>query len=323
MQDGRTLCNPLNALVKDADIFVTSVQEDSKPRLGIDYETLRESNPKIIYVSFTGFGPKGPEKDSKGFDPMVQGYSGLGFVTGPDVPKVIQIIFGDQMASIAVSHAMLAALVARDRQGHGQRIDVSLYGALLWLNQANVLGTSVTGVNTNQPWDRTINPPIRNTWKCKDGKWLIGTNHPDSVYWERLCKAMELDHLLTDPRCATFEQREKNYREIVPIFDEKFLTKTRDEWMAIFRKYDMMFQIVQDLHQVINDPQALENDYLVEVDHPFVGKQRWPGYPYSFSENSTVQAVAPELGEHTVEVLTKLGYGPGDIAALRAKKVIN
>jgi len=313
----------LHRLVETADFFITNLRTTSKPKIGIDYKTLSKINPKIIHVNINGFGANGPMKDTGAFDPMGQAVSGMLYLTGSDEPTLLQQLVLDQMTAITASHVMLTALVARDRQGVGQEVHVSLYSSALWLMHANLLASSVLKENIKFKWERMKNPALRSNFKCGDGKWIMSANHPEYKYWPIFCEAIGRTDLVTDPRFETPELRHANLVELMGLLDVVMLTKPRKEWLDIFRKHGLNFAPVNEMIDVVEDPQALENNYLVDFNHPALGTLRIPGYPASFSANTVgTHSAAPELGQHNDAVLSELGYASGDIDKLRQSKVI-
>ncbi len=307
----------LARLVKTADVFLTSMRKTTIPKLGIDYESLKKINPNLVYISISGFGSKGPMADVGGFDPMGQAISGMALIIGQDSPIVLQLLILDQLTAITVSHAIITALFVRERHGYGQELHVSLYGSATWLLHFNLLTTSVMKTNLKLDWDRTMNPPLRNSYKCKDGKWLMATNHPEHKYLPIACRVLGLDNLLNDPRFATPEARAENARDLIAILDEMMLQKNRDEWLTILQREGLNFVPVQQFDEVLKDPQALVNGYVVNVDHPVMGKIAMPGFPIQFSANETCTEPAPERGQHTDAVLDELGYGAAEIASFK------
>ena len=313
----------LHALVREADVFLTNLRESTKPKLGIDYETLRQVNPKLIHANVNGFGPKGPMSDVGGFDPMGQAVSGMMRVTGADEPVVVQMYLLDQMTAITASHAILSALVMRDRKGIGQELHVSLYGSATWLMHANLLTSSILKQNIKPKWDRNTAPPLRNNFKCQDGKWIMGTNHPDHKYWPVFCEAVGQKQLENDPRFATTPLRRANMVELTALLDKVFVTRPQKEWLQILCDAGLLYAPVQEMEDVLQDPQALVNGYVVDYDHPSMGKVRIPGYPVNFSTHAAgPHAPAPELGEHSMAVLAGLGYTSQDIERLKAQNVV-
>jgi crotonobetainyl-CoA:carnitine CoA-transferase CaiB-like acyl-CoA transferase len=312
----------VNRLVETADIFLTNLRQPATRKLQIDYESLKQVNPRIIHLSVSGFGSRGTMADVGGFDQIGQAMSGMLFLTGADKPVVLQTIILDQLTAITASHAMLTALFVRERHGYGQALHVSLYGSAIWLMYANITATSVMNKNIQVNFDRTVNPPLRNFYKCSDGKWLMGVMHPERQYWPAFCEATGLKHLDCDPRFATSEARVENVTGLIAAIDEALLAKTRDEWLKIFHENNLNFGPIQDFQEVLEDPQALINDYIITIDHPTLGLVKVPGYPVQFSANQTCTGPAPDRGQHTDVVLAKVGYSPDDIAGLRHAGVV-
>ena len=312
-----------NRLIESADVFLTNLRKSTKPKLGVDYATLAKINPKIIHASVSGFGPEGSMSDIGAFDPMGQAISGMVFLTGPDEPVLLQSVVLDQMTAIAASHAMITALFVRERHGMGQEVHVSLYSSALWLMHSNLLSTSILKGNSPLPWDRLRNSPLRNCMKCGDGNWIMGTNHPEQKFWPDFCSITGQQDLQNDPLFATPEARSENAVELMKIFDAVFMSRTRDEWLTMLQDKGLMFAPVQTLEEVLVDPQATVNNYVVDFDHPSLGRVRLPGYPVHFSANSAgPHAAAPEKGEHTQLVLSEMGYSESEILSLERENVI-
>ena len=319
-KEGRDI---FNRLVESADVFLTNLRKSTKPRLGLDYETLKKVNPQIIHASVSGFGLEGPMSDIGAFDPMGQAVSGMVFLAGTDEPVLLQAVVLDQATAITASHAIITALFYRERHGIGQEVHVSLYSSALWLMHANLLATSLMKTNPVIPWDRQKNSPLRNCFKCKDGKWIMGTNQPEEKFWEKFCDITGQPHLTNDPRYADTVTRVENAGTLMDIYDKVFMTRTRDEWMQLFRQNGFMFAPVQQLEEVLKDEQALLNDYVVDFDHPFLGQVKLPGFPVTFSANRVgTRNASPGLGQHTDPVMKDMGYSDRDIQRLRRGGVI-
>jgi crotonobetainyl-CoA:carnitine CoA-transferase CaiB-like acyl-CoA transferase len=158
---------------------------------------------------------------------------------------------------------------------------------------------------------------------CGDGGWILGTHHPEERYWPSFCEATGRTDLLDDPRFTDEAGRPVNFAELMQIFDEVFATRTRDEWMEIFRERGLMFCSVQHISEVPTDPQALANDYVVPFDHPTQGSLKIAGYPVHFSAcRAGTRAAAPTLGQHTNEILREIGCEGAEIEALRQEGVV-
>jgi crotonobetainyl-CoA:carnitine CoA-transferase CaiB-like acyl-CoA transferase len=312
-----------HALVREADVFLTNLRKTTKASMGLDYENISRINPQIIHANVSGFGPEGPFSDRGAYDPMGQARSGMMFTTGKDKPALINLGVLDQSTAIAASHAILTALFYKERHGIGQEIHVSLYSTGLWLLYGNMLMMGALSLDPNIEWSRSANSPLRNLFCCKDGNWIIGTHHPEDRYWSVFCEATGRTDLLSDPRFADDAGRIENCPELVAIFDEVFATRTRDEWMDIFREYGLMFSPVQKLNEIFADPQALINDYVVDFEDPVFDKIKIPGYPVHFSKNSAgTRSFGPTIGQHTDQVLRQMGYTDDEIRKLKKEKVI-
>ena len=313
-----------NRLIKWADVFLTNLRPSTKKELGIDYASMVKVNPKIVHANVSGYGPNGPLSDLGAFDPLGQARSGMAYLAGNDYPTPLHLGILDQSTAIAASHGIITALLARERKGIGQEVHISLYSTAMWLMYCNFMIKSLIGIDPNMRWDRSLNSPLRNAFQCKDSKWIIGTNHPEERWWPVLCKATGQEHLIKDPRFVDQQSRFDNCPELVAIFDEVFLAKTRDEWMEIFVGYQLMFSSVQQMEEVFTDPQAQANDYIRNFDSPSFGELQVPGYPVHFSAcDAGIRSFAPEIGEHTQMVLEALGYSPEEIQRLKNEGIVD
>ena len=312
-----------NRLVKDADVFLTNLRKSTKTELGIDYAAISRINPKIIHANVSGYGPEGPMSDVGAFDSMGQASTGMMFVTATPEPAILRLGILDQATAIAASHAVLTALFVRERTGTGQEVHVSLYGTALWLQQLNVMIANTLSIDPCGPISRDEHSPLRNCFRCQDGRWIMGTHHPEEKYWITFCKVMGKSELIDDPHFTDDAGGPDNFSELIPIFDEVFLTKTRDEWMNIFYEHGLMFCSVKTIKEVETDPQAIANNYIVPFDHPVHGRLNIPGYPAHFSKCSAgPRSHAPTMGEHTDQVLNDMGFTDEEIVELRKEGVV-
>jgi len=310
-------------LVKESDVLVTNLRKSTKIKLGLDYESVSCLNPKLIHASVSGYGPEGPMSDTGAFDPLGQAQSGMMFVTGNPEPAMLHLGLLDQATAIALSHAILTALFVRERKGVGQEVHVSLYSTALWIQYANLMMSTVLAINPCVPASRSNHSPLRNSFCCQDGKWILGTHHPEERYWPAFCEATGQANLLEDPRFTDGSGRPINCAELIEIFDKVFATKPRDEWMKRFRERELMFCSIQHIMDVETDQQALANGYVVPFDHPTQGRVNIPGYPVHFSASTAgIRRIAPKLGEHTDEILREIGYTDSDISAMRRDGVV-
>jgi crotonobetainyl-CoA:carnitine CoA-transferase CaiB-like acyl-CoA transferase len=308
----------LERLVAGADIVTTNVRLSTQARLGVDFESLRTYNDRLVYVNVSGYGETGPYADLGGFDPLGQAVSGMAMMTGDDEPRPVEMIVLDQLTSITASHAALAGLVARDRTGEAQAVYTSLYGAATWLQHANLLATSWVGRKIELAWDRSIVSPLRSTFRCQGDDWIIGTNHPPEKYWEPFCRAIDRVDLLVDERFDQHEKRVQRSAELIAVLDETFVTRSRDDWLERLHDAGLLFAPVNSLQDVLVDEQAVVNGYVRNLEHPLLGELTVPGYPARFEGLAAgTQCPAPRLGQHTADVLAELGFSADEVTELR------
>jgi crotonobetainyl-CoA:carnitine CoA-transferase CaiB-like acyl-CoA transferase len=215
--------------------------------------------------------------------------------------------------------------VARERQGIGQEIDSSLLGSSLFLMSLNV--SFKLGLNIEMPKHNRVASynPLWNYYKCSDDKWIVLAEIQADRAWPTICHALGIIALEKDPRFNSLETRAQNSAELISILDEIFITKTRDEWLWILGQAgDLIFEPVNTISDVIEDPQTIANEYITDFNHPVFGKFKVIGAPVKFSKTpGQITREAPEFGQHTEEVLTEvLGYTWADIAKLKEEDVI-
>ena len=308
-------------LIQRADVFVTNLRKSTKRALGIDYASISEINPMIIYAGVSGFGPEGPDSDSGAFDPMGQARSGMMLISGSEEPVLLNLAVLDQTTAIAVSQAIMTALYYRERNGVGQEVHASLFGTAIWFQYTNMMMNGLMSIDQISS-RRSLNSPLRNVFCCRDGKWLVGTHHDDR-HWGLLCEVTGQPELIHDPRFSTEGVRSRHYAELIGIFDQVFQTRTRAEWLDLFRAHGLMFSPVQQIHEVFTDPQALENGYIVDFNHRVLGRKKIPGYPIHFSHvKAGTRTPAPGLGEHTDAVMKEIGVSDEEIAELKGQGII-
>ena len=315
-------------LVKDSDVFVHNYRQGVPERLKMDYETLCQYNPKIIYAAASGYGPKGPESREPAFDYLGLARSGIMNMVGDSdaPPMLIAGGIADQIGAIMIAYGVVTALFVRERLGIGQKIDASHLGSMMAL-QGLYLGIGLyVHPEPRQGLTRENVPnPLWNHYLCKDGQWLVlGMLQPDRQ-WPAICKALGIEHLEKDPRFEDQFKRMDNSAEIIATMDEIFITKSSAEWMKILKETgDIICTPVQQLSDLENDPQVLANNYIINYNHEVLGPVKVPGPPITFSKTpGEVRAEAPEFGQHTEEVLIEMGgYSWEEIAQFREEEVI-
>lgn len=316
-EEGRSV---LERIISTADVFLTNLRPSSKEKLGIDYQALSAINPRLIHVNVTGFGPNGPLADRGAYDTLGQAMSGMFYVSGHSTPQPLPVVVLDQLTAQLAAQAATTALLARERQGGGgQDVHISLYGSgALWLS-AQLIAQSVLKTAPNVTYDRMRKSPLMAVYECQDGRWIVGTN-PGRSLWHAFCEetgALKLkDH--------EWDINDRASQEAMyAVLDPLLRTRPAAEWVEVLRARGLLFAPVQDFAQVLEDPQAAENGYIVEADHPRLGQVKLPGSPMSFGKQETSRwEPAPSLGEHTDKILQELGYDSDQISRLRDRNIV-
>jgi len=311
----------MNKLLEGADVFLSNFQPQVLARYGLDYETVAKLNPRLIYGVLTGYGEKGPDKDKPGYDyAAFWARSGLMRKIGPpDAPPPPQRSgMGDNISSLCVVSGTLAGLFARERTGKGQEVSFSLYNTGVWALQHDIQMPLVTGQEIPNTDRRNVSNPLWNTYQTKDDRWMQLVMVQSDRFWSPFCRTLGLAHLEKDPRFESHIKREENNEELIRIISEEMGNRPLEEWEELFEKNELVSSRVQSPMDVVNDPQAIENDFFTEFDHPVVGPLKLVASPVKFNgQKPPIRLPAPEVGQHTEEVLLELGYSWEDIAGLK------
>jgi len=317
----------LHRLVKESDVFLQNFRPGVAKRLGVDYESLYQVNPRIIHASGSGYGLKGPEAERPAFDIIALARGGIMTMSGePGAPPDAASSIADQTGATLLAYGIVLALLARERTGVGQQVDVSLLGGQIWL-QGLIIQGSLFNLEFQQrrrvPRIERTNP-LWNVYLCKDGKWLVLSMLQSDRYWSRFCKVLGIEQLENDTRFSNSTVRGENCQELISILDKLFATKNVGEWLDLLWKEDLISAQVQNHEDLPHDPQVLANDYIIDFEHPVGGKVQYVGIPVNLSATpGRLRHAAPELGQHTEEVLIEVaGYTWDEIAELRDKGVI-
>jgi len=313
-------------LVERSDVFVHNYRKAVTKKLGMDYDSLRRHNPKIIYAVATGFGSRGPEADVAAFDLVGQAKSGIMKpLADPEVvPTPCQPGVADQIGAIMLAHGIVVALLARERLGIGQEVEVSLLGSMMALQTVFISGALV-GIQYPRRTRENAGNPLANYYRCQDDKWICLCMVQSDRHWANFCRAIGREDLATDERCSDMFKREKIAEELVAALDEVFATRPRDEWMKLLRERgDFVIAPVNTHPDLVDDPQVTANNYVVEYEHPVSGRTSTLGFPIALSETpAAIRLPAPEWGQHTEEVLIEVGgFSWEDIAQLKEEEVI-
>ena len=316
----------IHKLCAEADVFLNNLRPYEMGKFSLTYETLSALNPRLIYANVTGYGLKGPEKNSGGYDSVAfWARSGvMEMMHDPDTaPNVSRTAYGDSITSLSLLAGVMTALFARERTGIGQQVEVSLYNTATWVLGFDITGCLITGKDAVRPQRKTMSNPIRNHYPTKDGRWLMLGMTNAQTYWPEFCKAINRPELENDPKYATFDARQKNAAELVKMIEEIFLTKTYVEWMEHLGKYKLVWSPICTPLETTRDEQAIANEFFIDWDHPDYGPIKVLNNPIKLSKTlAGIQCRAPELGEHTDELMAKLGYDPEEVKRLKETGVI-
>jgi crotonobetainyl-CoA:carnitine CoA-transferase CaiB-like acyl-CoA transferase len=312
-------------LIDRADVFVTNLSIDAPIKMGIGPEVLLKRNPRLVYAQASGWGRKGPDASGLSFDYTGIGRSGLMMSCGERGSPPAQVLpgLGDELGGMVCAWAVCIALYAREKTGKGQLVDTSLMGSIMCMLSLVLSAPAILGQEFPRENRRAAGNPIYNHYRAKDDRWFILAHLQPDRYWPNVCRALGMPELEKDPRFDSIEARGENAEELIAIMDKRFLTKTRDEWFEIFKKEGIIYTPIQSPREVVDDPQALANDYVSWFDHPVLGRTKVVGFPWDFSQTpASIRREAPEFGQHTEEILLEMGYTWDDITRLRDEKAI-
>lgn len=306
-------------LVEAADVLMSNFVPGTLEAWGLGYDEMAALNPRLVYAAASAFGPIGPDACREGADLVAQAASGLIATTGVDghEPSPMGAAIADHSGSQNLVIGILAALMHRHSSGLGQRVDVSLLGASIWAQASEYSYYLTTGVlpkraNRGHPLVRGV---LR-MFPTSDG-WIVLVGVPPQL-WPGFGRALERPDLAENPRYNTLIADREALEELFPILDAVFLTRTTAEWAQRLAAEQQRFAAVRSYEEVVADPQTWLNGYFVEGDHPGRGRVRVVGNPIRLSATPTEPGiVAPEIGQHTEEVLLEAGFTWDDMEQLR------
>jgi CoA:oxalate CoA-transferase len=309
-------------LAKEADVILQSFRPGVAERLGIGYEDISKINPKVIYCSFSGYGETGPTAHRAGGDMWSQAMSGIVSVLGypGGAPQMVPFPACDHVGGILTAYAVMTALFVRERTGVGQSLTVNNLDAALYL-QFSGFAKYLTDGDMPYKQGRSYETPPFGPLRAKDGDVL--TIFGTGVMWPSFCKVVGVEHLADDPRFNTDEARQENREEIGKLLDDAFSKKTRAEWAQIFRDARMRCDPCLTYEEVVAHPQLAANDMIFTTRHPTRGEQKMLGLPVKLNQTpGKPQGPSPLLGEHTKEILLKLGYKAKEIVEFEKQGII-
>ena len=311
-------------LAESSDVVVENFTPGVMERFGLGYDEVKQTNPKIVYCSISGFGQDGPYRNRPAYDQIMQGISGLMSITGePDgEPQKIGIAVTDIGAGMWSAFAIMAALHHREQHGEGQYIDVSMMDAqVAWLTyQAAYFFANGEPPKRMGAAHPTLVP--YQAFMCQDGKYINVAVGSERI-WGRFCQGMHREDLQNDPEYAVNSDRVRNRAKLVPMLQEYFLTRPVADWVEDLQEANVPCGPINDLADVFADPQVLARNMYLEIPHPTLGSIKQTGLPIKFSLTpGRIDRHPPLLGEHNQEILEGLGYSVAQVDEMKENAII-
>jgi len=306
-------------LVEQADVLVHNFRPTVPPRLGIDYETLRARNPRLVYCALTGYGDTGPLKDSAGYDQVLQTMTGICTLQGKrgGAPEIVYGSVVDYYAAALVAGGVASALYERERSGIGQYVGVSLLRSALTMQSARLIWAEGEPRDIGRDFR---SGGITGIHPTREGYLYISANTPR--FWQSLCEKVGLAELAQTERYDTVRKRAQHAAEIVPRLHDALRARSALEWEAHFGD-DVPCAAARAVEDVFDHPQVLAEEMVTTTEHPLVGRYKGMTRPITFDRTPGPDPfAAPVFGQHTDAVLARSGCSPEDIEHLHASGAI-
>jgi crotonobetainyl-CoA:carnitine CoA-transferase CaiB-like acyl-CoA transferase len=313
-QGGRTI---LERLVRWADVLIENFRPGTMERLGFGYDRCAEINPQLIFASITGFGQEGPYRNIRVYDMVAQAVSGIAAtqVDQQGKPSLVRSLIADKVTALTMAQAITAALFHRERTGIAQRVDVAMLDAALAFNWPE--GMYNHSFIDDVPAVFPEYGALSRLWTASDGQVAIGMMQ--NVEFLALAKSLDREDLATDPRFQSVAGRMKHQKEWAPEIAREMAARTKDELMAGFIREGAVGGRVNYCAEVVDDPQVVFNQSVVEIDHGAAGRVRAARPPARFAATPAAAVdAAPSLGEHGRAVLAAVGFDAAEIDGFAA-----
>lgn len=312
----------LKQLIAKADVVVENFRPDVKFRLGIDYESLKASNPGLVYASISGFGQTGPLAERPGFDQIAQGMGGLMSVTGDPTgaPMRVGIPIADLCAGIFAAQGILVALLEREKSGQGQWLHTSLLESMVYMMDFQTSRWLMDGEIATQAGNFHPTSIPTGVYKARDGYMNIAVF--GSKIWERFCDILEAPHWVTDSRFHDKAGRSVNRDALNADINQRLAKQDRAYWIERLNAGGVACGVINNMQDALNEPQIEHLGMIKDVVSNRMGAQKMVGQPVQLTRTpSTIARSAPKRGEHTEEILAEFGYTSDDVARFKTKGV--
>lgn len=312
----------LKRLVEGADVFVQNFRPGAADRMGIGERALREVRPDLVYVSISGFGETGPYAHKRVYDPVIQALSGLASIQSDrrsGRPHMVRTIIPDKLTAVTAAQAITAALLSRERTGEGQHVRLAMLDAMVAFLWPEGMARYTLVDDERAAPQRSATRDL--VFQTKDGYITVGTVSDEE--WRGIARATGHHEWLEDPRFATPTGRVRHWDERLELVGDVLRTRPSAEWIERLDAEEVPCAPILTRRELLTDPQIAANELIVESVHPGAGRMRQARPAARFDRTpAQIGRPAPELGEHTDEILSEVGLSPSEIGALRAAGVI-
>ncbi len=315
----------VQTLAAGADVFINNLLPKRQQKFGLDAGTLHGRNPRLVHATLTGYGLDGPDTARPGYD--ITAFFGRGGIThsitvpGTQAPRA-RPAQGDHSAALALLAAVLTALRLVDRTGEGQVIDVNLFATAAWTMATDLSATLIDGQNPRTTGRRERLHALQESFLTADDRWVL-LFMPEAHWWPRFSEVVGRPEWAADPRFETVANRVEHMSELTDLMDAVFATKSLAEWGVLFDQAGFVWGPAATVAELATDPHAEAVGLFPEIEHPTAGRFRTVAMPIRITgADIGPRGVAPDLGQHTAEVLTEAGLSQDEIAALLADGVI-